>query len=117
MQTNTIAIFLIEITTNERLKFYNNPPYYSLKYGKTAKCGNFGSKVSFIAENPHLIESKDRESSVIQTGSILNSILGAHWPLFVTLHTLEKWEVHKIVSPVYRKLVVNQMDRCTRNRW
>jgi hypothetical protein len=42
--------------------------------------------VSFIAKNPHLIESKDRESSVIQTGSILNSILGAHWhcPLFVT---------------------------------
>jgi hypothetical protein len=31
-----------------------------------------------------LIESKDRESGVIQTGSILNSILGAHWPLFVT---------------------------------
>jgi hypothetical protein len=40
--------------------------------------------VSFIAENLHLIESKDRESSVIQTGSILNSILGAHWQLFVT---------------------------------
>jgi hypothetical protein len=40
--------------------------------------------VSFIAKNPHLIESKDRESSVIQTGSILNSILGAHYPLFVT---------------------------------
>jgi hypothetical protein len=35
--------------------------------------------VSFIAKNPHLIESKDRESSVIQTG-----ILGAHCPLFVT---------------------------------
>jgi hypothetical protein len=40
--------------------------------------------LSFIAENLHLIESKDRESSVIQTGSILNSILGAHWPIFVT---------------------------------
>jgi hypothetical protein len=40
--------------------------------------------VSFIAKNPHLIESKDRESSVIQTGSILNSILGAHCLLFVT---------------------------------
>jgi hypothetical protein len=38
--------------------------------------------MSFIAENPHLIESKDCESSVIQ--SILNSILGAPWPLFVT---------------------------------
>jgi hypothetical protein len=40
--------------------------------------------VSFIAKNLHLIKSKDRESSVIQTGSILNSILGAHWSLFVT---------------------------------
>jgi hypothetical protein len=40
--------------------------------------------VSFIAENTRLIKSKDREISVIQTGSILNSILGAHWPLFVT---------------------------------
>jgi hypothetical protein len=40
--------------------------------------------VYFIAKNPHLIESKDRESSVIQTGSILNSILGAHCPLFGT---------------------------------
>jgi hypothetical protein len=40
--------------------------------------------VSFIAKNPHLIESKDRESSVIRTGSILNSILGVHCPLFVT---------------------------------
>jgi hypothetical protein len=50
--------------------------------------------VSFIAENLHLIESKDRESSVIQTGSILNSILGAQWPLFVT------WEIQKIVRPV-----------------
>jgi hypothetical protein len=40
--------------------------------------------VSFIAKNPHLIESKDRENSVIQTGSILNSILDAHCPLFVT---------------------------------
>jgi hypothetical protein len=40
--------------------------------------------VSFIAKNLHLIQSKDRESSVIQTGSILNSILGVHWSLFVT---------------------------------
>jgi hypothetical protein len=40
--------------------------------------------VYFIAVNPHLIESKDCESSSIQTGSILNSILGAHWLLFVT---------------------------------
>jgi hypothetical protein len=40
--------------------------------------------VSLIAKNLHLIESNDRESSVIQTGSILNSILGAHFPLFVT---------------------------------
>jgi hypothetical protein len=80
MHTNTMAIFLIEITTNECLKSYNNLLYYSLKYGKTAQFGNFGSKVSFIAKNPHLIESKDRESSVIQTGNIL----GAHCLLFVT---------------------------------
>jgi hypothetical protein len=80
VHTNTIAIFLIEIPTNERLKSYNNLLYYSLKYGKTAQFG----KVSFIAKNPHLIESKDRESSVIQTASIQNSILGAHWSLFVT---------------------------------
>jgi hypothetical protein len=46
MHTNTIAIFLIKITTNEHLKSYNNPLYYTLKYGITAKFGNFGSKVS-----------------------------------------------------------------------
>jgi hypothetical protein len=77
MHTNTIAIFLIEITANECLKSYNNPLYYSL----TAK--QLNSEISgnkyFIAENLHLIESKVHESSVIQTGSILNSILGAHW--------------------------------------
>jgi hypothetical protein len=84
VHTNTITIFLIEITTNECFKSYNNPLYYSLKYGKIAKFCNFGSKVSFIAENRHLIESTDRESSRIQTGSILNTILGAQWPLFVT---------------------------------
>jgi hypothetical protein len=84
MHTNTIAIFLIEITTNEHLKSYNNLLYYTLKYGITAKFGNLGSNVYFIAENPHLIESKDRESNVIQTRSIPDSILGAHWPLFVT---------------------------------
>jgi hypothetical protein len=32
---------------------------------KTGEFGNFGSKVSFIAENPHLIESNDRESRLI----------------------------------------------------
>jgi hypothetical protein len=78
VHTNTIAIFLIEITTNECLKSYNNLLYYSLKCGKTAQCGNL-SFIMFIAKNLHLIESKDRESSVIQTGSILNSILGVHW--------------------------------------
>jgi hypothetical protein len=83
VHTNKITIFLVEITTNECFRSYNNPLYYSLKFGKTAKFGNFGSKVSFIAENPHLIESKDRESSVIQARSILNSILGGHWLLFV----------------------------------
>jgi hypothetical protein len=31
MHTNTIAIFLIEITTNERLKSYNNLLYYRLR--------------------------------------------------------------------------------------
>jgi hypothetical protein len=40
--------------------------------------------VSFITENPPLSDSKERQSSVIQTESILNSLLGAHWPLFVT---------------------------------
>jgi hypothetical protein len=34
MHTNTIAIFLIEIK-KLTLKAYNNPLYYSLKYGKT----------------------------------------------------------------------------------
>jgi hypothetical protein len=107
MHTNTITIFLIEITTNECFKSHNNRLYHSLKYGEIAKFGNYGSKVYFIAENPHLIESNDRESSVILTGSILNSILGVHWPLFVTsLRTLEKREVQKIVRPVYRELVV-----------
>jgi hypothetical protein len=52
MLTNTITIFLIEIITNERFISYNNPLYYFLKYGKTAKFGNFGSKVSFSNENP-----------------------------------------------------------------
>jgi hypothetical protein len=42
MHTNTSAIFLVEITTNVCLKSYNNPLYYSLKYGKTAKFENFG---------------------------------------------------------------------------
>jgi hypothetical protein len=34
-----------------------------LKYGKTAK---FGLKRVFFAENPHLIESNDRESCLIK---------------------------------------------------
>jgi hypothetical protein len=42
MHTNTIAIFLVEITTNECLKSYNNLLYYFLKYGKIAKFENFG---------------------------------------------------------------------------
>jgi hypothetical protein len=82
MHTNTGVIFLIEITTSECFKSYNNPLFYSLKYGKTAKFGNFGSKVSFIPENPHLIESKDRETSVIQTGSILNSLFWVRMTTF-----------------------------------
>jgi hypothetical protein len=72
------------------LKIHHKKPFREKNYiilSNTAKQLNSeisGGKVSFIAENPHLIESKDRESSVIQTGSILNSILGAHWLLFVT---------------------------------
>jgi hypothetical protein len=62
---NTITIFLIEITTNKYFISYNNPLNYSLKYGITGEFGNFGSNVSFIAENPHLIESNDRESQLI----------------------------------------------------
>jgi hypothetical protein len=65
LHTNTITIFLIEITTNKRFISYYNPLNYSLKYGMTGEFGNFGSKVSFIAENPHLIESNDRESRLI----------------------------------------------------
>jgi hypothetical protein len=65
--------------------------------------------VSFIAENPHLIESKDRESSMIQT-----EVFWVHIGRFCAL---EKREVQKIVSPVYWELVVNQADRCTGNRW
>jgi hypothetical protein len=60
--------------TNECFRSHNNPLYYSLKYSTTAKFRNFWSKVSFIAKNPHLIESKDCESSVIQTRSILGAI-------------------------------------------
>jgi hypothetical protein len=50
----------IKITTNKRFISYNNQLNYSL-----GEFGNFGSKVSFIAENPHLIESNDRESRLI----------------------------------------------------
>jgi hypothetical protein len=35
-------------------------------YFQTAKFGNFGSKVSFIAENPHLIESNARSKLEIR---------------------------------------------------
>jgi hypothetical protein len=55
IHTNTIVIFLIEITTNEHYISLNNPLNYSLKYGKTAKFGNVGSKLSFIAKNLHLM--------------------------------------------------------------
>jgi hypothetical protein len=77
--------------------------------------------VSFIAEHPHLIESKDRESSVIQTGSILNSILGAHWPLFVTSAHSRELGISKDRQPglpgiggepggpVYRESVVKRL--------
>jgi hypothetical protein len=43
MHTNTIAIFLIEITTNERLKSYNNLLYIILS--NTAK--QLISEISF----------------------------------------------------------------------
>jgi hypothetical protein len=74
--------------------------------------------LSFIAENSHLIESKDRESSVIQTGSILNSILGAHWLLFVTsAHSREVGSSKDRQpglpgiggGPVYRESVVKRL--------
>jgi hypothetical protein len=70
------------------------------------------SKKSFIAENGHLIESKDRESSVIQTGSILNSILGAHshWLLFVTSGHSREAGSSKDHQP-------GRTDRCTGNQW
>jgi hypothetical protein len=60
-------IFLIEITINKCFISYNynNPLNYSLKYGITGEFRNFWTKVSFIAENPHLIESNDRESWLI----------------------------------------------------
>jgi hypothetical protein len=70
--------------------------------------------VYFIAKNPHLIESKDRESSVIQTGSIL----GAHWSLFVTsAHSRQagssKDRQPSVTGigggPVYRELVVKRL--------
>jgi hypothetical protein len=77
--------------------------------------------VSFIAENPHLIESKDRVSSVIETGSIENSILGGHWLLFVTsAHSREAGSSKDCQpglpgiggepdGPVYRESVVKRL--------
>jgi hypothetical protein len=77
--------------------------------------------LSFIAENLHLIESKDRESSVIQTGSILNSILGVHWLLFMTsAHSREAGNLKdrqlgqpgiggEPGGPVYRESVVKRL--------
>jgi hypothetical protein len=87
MHTNTITIFLVEITTNERFKSYNNPLFYSLKYGTTAKFRNFGSKVYFIAENLHLIETKDCESSVIQTGPEQYSGYALRRPFVTSAHS------------------------------
>jgi hypothetical protein len=45
MHSNTITVFLIEITTIECFRSRNIPLNYSLKYGKTAKFRNFQSKV------------------------------------------------------------------------
>jgi hypothetical protein len=62
VHSNAITIFLIEITANKCFISHDNPLNYSVKYGRTAEFRNFGSNVSFIAENLHLIESNNRES-------------------------------------------------------
>jgi hypothetical protein len=82
--------------------------------------------VYFIVKN-NLIESKDRESNVIQTGSNLNSILGAHWPLFVTsAHSRQAGSSKdrqpglpgiggEPGGPVYRESVVKRFNRAMAN--
>jgi hypothetical protein len=107
MHTNTITIILIEINvkTNECFISHNNPPNYFLKYGKTAKFRNFGSKLYFIAEKPHLIESNDQIRSdppleLLCTGeqreiekivTIASSLQGKGGDLCRPVHTGNGW--------------------------
>jgi hypothetical protein len=67
---NTITIFLIEITT----------------------------KVSFIAENPHLIESNDRESRLIINRKYSGCAVTDFWNFLELLCNGEQREIQKIVS-------------------
>jgi hypothetical protein len=98
---------LIEITTNKRFISYNNPLNYSLKYGITGKFGNFGSKVSFIAENPHLIESNDRESRLIINRKYSGS--GKFKRSSVASQTGQPEKGGGVVGPVYRERVVKRL--------
>jgi hypothetical protein len=89
---NTITIFLIEITTNKHFISYDNPLNYSLKYGITSEFGNFGSKVSFIAENPHLIESNYHESRLIINRKYSGCAVTDFWN-FYAMGSSGKWVV------------------------
>jgi hypothetical protein len=115
-----ITIFLIEITTNKRSISYNNPLNYSLKYGITGEFGNFGTKVSFIAENLHLIESNDRESWLIINRKYSGCAVTDFWNFFamgssgkfkrssVGSLTGQPGKGGGLVGPVYRERVVKK---------
>jgi hypothetical protein len=118
---NTIMIFLIEITTNKHFISYNNPLNYSFKYGITGEFGNFGSKVSFIAENPHLIESNDRESQLIINRKYSGCGVTDFWNFCamgssgkfkrssVASQTGQPGKGSGLVGPVYRERVVKRL--------
>jgi hypothetical protein len=115
---------LIEITTNKRFISYNNLLNYSLKYGITGEFRNFGSKVSFIAGNLHLIESNDRESRLIINRKYMYSVCAVTDFLnFCAMGSSGKFKRSSVASqtgqpgkggglggPVYR-------ERCTGNGW
>jgi hypothetical protein len=114
---------LIEITTNKRFISYCNPLNYSLKYGITGEFRNFGSKVSFIAENPHLIESNDRESRLIINRNKYSECAVTDFCNFCILESSGKFKRSSVDSqtgqpgkggglggPVYRERVVKRLN-------
>jgi hypothetical protein len=118
---NTITIFLIEITTNKRFISCDNPLNYSLKYGITGEFGNFGSKVSFIDENLHLIKSNDGESRLIINRKYSGCAVADFWN-FCAMGSSGKFKGSSVASqtgqpgrggglvgPVYRERVVNRL--------